>query len=352
MRTIVKPNHMQREEKRETDSRFKLGAHAVAQPSDTVTSEELDHISGLQPGTSYELTGVQTRHVARHESITQLGARAVRAALQTSSVAFSDLDALISCGAICEQHIPCGAVLMQRELGESGSGVACFDIDATCLGFIRALELAVHLVNSPAYRRVMVVSSERPSIALNPKDPKTHALFGDGAAAYLFEQADEGESSFVMHDTDFASYGEYSEACRLVGGGARLSGLEYCEENHADFLFRMEGPTLFKACLKTFPRFVRQFLEKNNREMDTFRWVIPHQASRAALKQMQRHLRIPRTSMVDILETHGNQVSASIPTALSIALSSGPLLDGDEILLLGTGAGLGLGILLLEWRVA
>jgi 3-oxoacyl-[acyl-carrier-protein] synthase-3 len=45
----------------------------------------------------------------------------------------------------------------------------------------------------------------------------------------------------------------------------------------------------------------------------------------------------------DIFATHGNQVSASLPSALHIARAAGRLRSGDTALLIGTAAGVTLG---------
>ena len=47
---------------------------------------------------------------------------------------------MVSCGGAPEQAIPCTAALIQRELGLADAGVPCFDVNATCLGFVAALE--------------------------------------------------------------------------------------------------------------------------------------------------------------------------------------------------------------------
>ena len=42
---------------------------------------------------------------------------------------------------IRDRAIPCTAVLVQRRLGLAGSSIPAFDINATCLGFLVALDL-------------------------------------------------------------------------------------------------------------------------------------------------------------------------------------------------------------------
>jgi 3-oxoacyl-[acyl-carrier-protein] synthase-3 len=47
--------------------------------------------------------------------------------------------------------------------------------------------------------------------------------------------------------------------------------------------------------------------------------------------------------MVDIYADHGNQVSASLPSALHAAIAAGRLRRGGHALLIGSGAGVSLG---------
>ena len=47
--------------------------------------------------------------------------------------------------------------------------------------------------------------------------------------------------------------------------------------------------------------------------------------------------------VVDIFAHHGNQVAASLPTALDIAVRDGRIRRGQKLMLIGTGAGLSLG---------
>jgi 3-oxoacyl-[acyl-carrier-protein] synthase-3 len=53
--------------------------------------------------------------------------------------------------------------------------------------------------------------------------------------------------------------------------------------------------------------------------------------------------------VVDLLAERGNQVSASMPTALAAAVETGRLRRGDLALLIGTGAGLMFGAAVLRF---
>ena len=75
-----------------------------------------------------------------------------------NDVGFVDL--ILNCGVTPEQLIPDGAPLVQRALGLGDSGVACFSVHATCLGFLVGLDLAASLITSGRYARVLLVTAE------------------------------------------------------------------------------------------------------------------------------------------------------------------------------------------------
>ena len=70
------------------------------------------------------------------------------------------------------------------------------------------------------------------------------------------------------------------------------------------------------------------------------RCLVPHQASAKALTHLQRALGLDEACLVRILQTHGNQMAASIPLALHHAIECGRLRRGDLFAMVGSGAGL------------
>ena len=148
----------------------------------------------------------------------------------------------------------------------------------------------------------------------------------------------------------FATFSQHAEACRIRGGAARLPAFTYAKENHNEFLFHMNGRQLFHQTAIHLPPFIEAFFDSAPCRLDEVDWVVPHQASRAAMDLMAKRLQIDPSRIIDILADHGNQISASIPTAFAHGIEAGKIRPGHRILLIGTGAGLGLGALLLHWR--
>jgi len=105
----------------------------------------------------------------------------------------------------------------------------------------------------------------------------------------------------------------------------------------------MRGRPLFALVARTLPAFVASLLDEAQVERDEIALLIPHQASRQALDHVAKMLGFDDGRMVDVFGEFGNQVGASLPTALHFAIQRYGLKRGDKALLLGSGAGVSLG---------
>ena len=84
----------------------------------------------------------------------------------------------------------------------------------------------------------------------------------------------------------------------------------------------------------------------SDREVDLF---IPHQASPLALDLFQKKLGISDDRFMHIVRDYGNMIATSLPFTLNKAIEGNRLKRGDTALLLGSGAGLTIGGILLEY---
>jgi len=320
----------------------------VHEPSVVVTSAELDRQHGRVPGTSRARSGVaQRRWVGPTETSSQMAAGAVRGALVAAARSPADLDAVIVATVLPEQPMPTTAVLVLRELGLVGGRAEGFDVNASCLGFLTALQLATLGVAAGRWDRVAVVATEVASKGLNHAAVEVSALFGDGAAAVVIGRAEPGERSAVR-SLRFATWPEGSGLCRLDAGGTRWNAVTPPPDPSA-YLFAMDGRGVLQHAAAQLPGFLAALFDQAGLTRDDVDVVIPHQASGVGLRYLREKLGFPAGRVVDILADHGNQVSASVPTALHAAVTTGRLARGDTALLLGTGAGLTIGAVLLTY---
>lgn len=306
-------------------------------PSRLVTSEDLEKELGYPSSTFEKASGVRHRYYATHETSTDMGVIAAEQALAKAKLDKSEIDAIISVSGVPQQSIPTNAALMHRKLGLKGT--VAFDINATCLSFLTGLSCMGHLIARGVYSKVLLVSSDIASVGLNPKDPKTASLFGDGAAACVLGPSEEG-GIIASH---FETRSEYGDDCQCEGGGTLLALKDDIpRERH---YFRMNGPRLFKAAMPPVLRMIHRMTQESG-GIDLF---IPHQASPLALDLFQKKLKVPDSQFMNIVRDHGNMIASSIPFALHRAIVEGRLKRGNRALLFGTAAGLTVGGVLLEY---
>lgn len=326
---------------------MRIAGSGATRPRASVSSAEIDARCERPAGWTAAHFAIQQRGVAQaDETTSQLAAAAAQAALDAAGWAAEDIDLLISACGVMEQPIPGTAALIQRRLGLGGSGIPAFDVNATCLSFLVALDLIAMGMRVGRWRRVLLVSADIASAALDFSDPEASVIFGDGAAAVALEAAD-GPSGLLAYR--FETYGEEADLCRLEAGGTRLRPRDDLQGFLDLARFQMDGPGVFRAAARRFPKFLDALLTEANIEIADIDLVVPHQASAAALEHLRRVLRVSPDRMVNIFADHGNQIAASMPSALHAAIAEGRVTRGDRLLLVGTAAGLSLGAAILQY---
>lgn len=317
-------------------------------PKRIVTSEELDEKLGLKKGWTEKKSGIKYRHYITTESSSEMGAYAIEMALKDANLTVKDIDCIVCTSGSMQQPIPCTAALIQNQLGWEETKIPCFDINSTCLSFVTGLDVMSNMIDSKRYRNIILVSTEVASNALNWNEKESCVLFGDGAAAFIIGQSADEDNSKVIgsHMETFSSGANLTE---VRGGGTRIHPREHSTETKDNYLFHMDGHGVFKLSLKVIDSFMDKLLENCNLNIKNIDIVVPHQASGMAMRIMRKHLGFPEEKFMNIIETHGNTIAASIPMALHDGIKQGKIKRGDKVMLIGTSAGLSLGGVILEY---
>lgn len=325
----------------------KIAGVGYALPERRVTSAELLAAWSVPPGLVEHAAGVYERRYAVQETTAGLAADAARMALANAGLPASKLDAIIGASTAPQQAIPCTAAFVQRELGAPDGGSVCFDVNATCLSFLVALQNAAHLVAAGVYRTVLIFSSELGSRFLNPAQPQSAILFGDAAAAAVLTCSAAGEAS-AIHHTRFATHSSGANHTQVVGGGTRHSPNDPATTPEMN-LFDMNGSAVFRQAARLLPPFLDCFFAECGWAREQVDCLVPHQASRHGLELLTERLGFQRQQLFVNLPERGNCIAASIPLALAEAVGVGRIRRGDNVLLLGTGAGLTMGAVALTY---
>ena len=311
-------------------------------------SKDLDEERGFRAGFLEHACGVSSRYYCGEETQIDLAVAAAAKALDNAGIEANEIDLVISGCGIPYQTLPTTAPLVQGRLGIGDGAAAAFDVNSTCLSFLNAFETASRLLQAEEYGTALVFSSEIASRALPwAEQPEEAALFGDGAAAVVLTRSAAGRASVRAFLT--RTYPSAYQACQIGAGGTRLDFQNDRETFVENSLFRMNGKELYRTTSRHFSAFVDDLLARAGWEKGDVDVLIPHQASPFALSHIAKQIKFPKSKIVDISRLLGNQIAASIPTALDRARQQGRLPAGTKALFLGTSAGVSFGGMAYEF---
>ena len=287
----------------------------------------------------------QTRYrvVENEETQLDLAEAAIQAALENANLSIKDIDCLVSASAVGVQPIPCTAALIHERVAK-GLSIPAMDINTTCTSFISALSTMSHLIEAGEYHRVLIVSSEVGSLGLNPKQKESYELFGDGAAAFIFQASNKDKGVIASLQR---TWSEGVHDTEIRGGLTSYQPKEYSEETKTNFMFDMKGKKILLLSARVIPEMFQEFQEKSGISKDAVDYIIPHQASRALPLVMDK-LGVSKDKYLNIVSEYGNMVSVAVPFGLAYALDHGYVKEGDTIFLMGTAAGMTVNMLALK----
>ena len=286
----------------------------------------------------------QTRYrISGDEKQISLAVNACQKALKNANITINDIDCIVSASAVGIQPIPCMAALIHEKIAK-GTSIPALDINTTCTSFITTLDTMSYLLEAGRYKRILIVSCDVASRALNPKQKESFELFSDGAVAFIVEKADK-EVGII--DAMQKTWSEGAHSTEIRGGLSNFHPENYSESTKEEFMFDMNGKTILSLCMKVVPKMMKEFLENNNMKISDINMVVPHQAS-VAMPIIMEKMEIPRDKYINEVKEFGNMVSASVPMTLAHGLEKQKIKNGDIILLIGTAAGLTTNMMLIK----
>jgi 3-oxoacyl-[acyl-carrier-protein] synthase III len=310
--------------------RLKIVSTGFHAPPRVETAADLGPRIRRSEGWILSRTGVRERRVA-DEPMDVMAAHAVRRALGDGPRP----DLLINASLTPMQLIPDSSVFIQKQLG--WEGMPSFTIHATCMSFLVGMHTAAAFLQTGAYRRIVVVSSEQGSVCRDYDHAESAALIGDGAAAAVLEATPADEPGELLA-WGMTTWPEGSDLAELRGCGTR------CHPNDPrtrpdDNLFRMRGPRIYKMAVAKVEELVASMLDRARLHPSDIDLVVPHQPSGPGVAAIYRW-GFAEEKVVNIVAEYGNCIAASVPMALHLAIERGRLERGMRVLMLGTGAGL------------
>ena len=294
-------------------------------------------------------TGIVERPMAGWEPTWYMGCQASRKAIEAAGIDPAEIGLVISCSATSDFHTPSMASIIQDSVGAVNSGA--FDLNAACTGFVYALDTARRFLETDDdLKYVLISANESLSKFLDFTDRGSCILFGDGAAAAVIERSDKLFSSALRSDG--------SGADLLCARALKVPSEISCEAP-ADFndsfpdlqlhkLFQ-NGKEVYKFATQALPKSFALAAEKIGITKDEIDWFIPHQANVRIIETAAKKLGVSMDKFIVTLDHFGNTSSASIPLALNEGIEKGLIKRGQKLALIGFGAGLTYGGIILEY---
>ncbi len=295
------------------------------------------------PKNTVEFKGQIRYRISEGESQISLAVSACERALKNANITINNIDCIVSASAVGIQPIPCTAALIHEKIAK-GTSIPALDINTTCTSFITALDTMSYLVEAGRYERVLIVSCDVASKALNPKQKESFQLFSDGAAAFVIEKT---EKEIGVIDAIQKTWSEGAHSTEIRGGLSNFHPKNYSEMTKEEYMFDMNGKTVLSLSISKIPELMKNFLKNNGMKVSDIDMTVPHQASVAMPLVMQK-LGIEKDKFLDEVKEFGNMVSASVPITLVHGLENGKIKSGNTILLIGTAAGLTTNMMLIK----
>ena len=316
-------------------------------PSHVVTNKELSAILGedIDDFVSNTLGIRERRYCAPDESTADLAANAAKAALDSAGLTADSIDLLIVATDTPEYISPATAPVVQARIGAFKAGA--FDINSACAGFVTALDTAWKYIRADErYNRVLVVGAYAMSKFVDPHDKKTSTIFADGAGAVVLEHS---KVPGILASELYAD-GRLAAGMGVFAGGTAEPITEEVLKagNRNKLRFVTKYPREVNEV--GWPRIARSVLGRIGRDVsDVDEWLWT-QVNRSTIYEVMNTLGVPVEKAHTIMGKWGYTGAACLPMALDDSLRNGRIQDGDLILMTGSGAGLAMGSIALEWH--
>ncbi len=314
-------------------------------PERRLTNAELEKMVETDDAWIVERTGIRERRlVAPGTGASVHGAKAARQAMEHAGVTAAEIDQIIVPTVTPDMVFPATACVIAQELGATNAWG--YDLEGACSGFVFALQNARAQVEAGHARRVLVIGTEVMSSIVNWEDRNSCILFGDGAGAVVVERIDAERVGIIDAINRVDGVGIPFLHQKAGGSAMRASAETVAGNLHT---IHQEGRDVYKYAVKGMAGITAEVVERNGLTGADIDLFVPHQANIRIIQAAQQRLGMPDERVMITIDRFGNTTSASIPSALRVAVDEGRLKEGDTVVLCAFGAGFTWGACLLRW---
>lgn len=291
-------------------------------------------------------TGIKERRKLDQGATSDLGARAAEDLITKHNINRDEVDVIIVATVTPDMLFPATACLIQDKIGCKNAWG--FDLSAACSGFLFALQTGAGLIESGAYKKVLVIGADKMSSIVDYTDRNTCILFGDAGSAVLLEPTED--KSFGIQDSILRIDGSGREALYMLGGGSLNPPTHETVDKKMHYIYQ-DGKAVFKVAVKGMADVSYEIMQKNNLKSEDVAYLVPHQANLRIIDATAERMGISKDKVMINIDKYGNTTAATIPLCLTEYYRDGRLKKGDKIILAAFGAGYTWGSTYLVWSL-
>ncbi len=264
---------------------------------------------------------------------------AIAACLSRAGREARDIELLINAGVYRDDNLgePALAALIQDDIGantlktrHTAHGTFSFDVGAGGAGVLTALQLADGFLADSIDLALVVASDAHPGSAVSPAFP-----FGAVGGALLLVPGGPG-AGFV--EFGFDDYPEYASLF-----AAHIDWIERPLRRDRNVLVIDEDPTYAARAVDCAAQSIRRFLGSRMSEIDL---IVPSQLPADFPDALCKRLELPADRVARASGEHAGAHSAGPIAALEAAERSGRLETARQLLFVGVGSGINVGLAL------
>jgi 3-oxoacyl-[acyl-carrier-protein] synthase-3 len=315
-------------------------------PEKVMTNLDLEKLVNTSDEWIRTRTGIRERRVLEHGATSDLCVGAIDMLLKNRGIGPEEIDVIIVATVTPDMFFPSTACVVQQKIGAKNAWG--FDVSAACSGFLFALVVGSQLVETGAYKKVVVVGADKMSSILDYTDRNTCILFGDGGAAVLLEPSDDPALGVMDHRLYCDGTG--GEFLYMRGGGS-LQPPSHESLDRGDHKLIQDGKAVFKVAVYGMAEVSAEIMERNHLKGEDVDYLVPHQANLRIIDACRERMGLDPSKVMINIERYGNTTAGTIPICLSEWWHDGKLDRGNTLVLSSFGAGYTWGAILLKWSL-
>lgn len=287
----------------------------------------------------------ERRWMTENQTTSDLILPAAEEAMKNAGITAKDLDLIIVATDTPDYLSPSTASVVSHKLQALKAGT--FDINTACAGFVTALEVGQKMMKTDnQFKYVLVVGAYAMSKWLNFDDYKIASLFADGAGAAILTDAPAGTQGFLA--STFYTDAQYHDYMGIYAGGSyKPVTHEVIEKKEHLLSFPKRIPPETNGL--HWPRLTNIILDKIQKRPEDIKHFFMTQFNVQSIYETMDTLKLPREKAHYVMDRYGYTGSASIGMCMADAARQHKVKKGDLVLMLGSGGGMSMVAIAMEW---